>query len=101
MIFIIALIFIYGDNNSYIWLNISYSLFRKLMKKRMITYVNSTEGYQIIAIRDVRCPLEKTVYPHSEITFEMFPETLCEITEGSVTSLIPEQIPCVQLSNEV
>ena len=69
--------------------------------KHLIHYLNQTDCYQVIRIADFRCPLEKAVFPKATITFEAFSDSICEVSGEYLTSMIPEKMLCIQLSNEV
>ena len=73
----------------------------ELMKmKQEISYLNSTDSFQVIRISDIRCPLERIIPPHTEIQFYAFSVSICEVCGKYITFMIPERIVCTQLPNK-
>ncbi len=71
--------------------------------KQTINYWNLTDSVVIIRSFDIRAPLERIVPPHSQITFEVFSDSVCEVFGGGKEHLTlpPEICRCTELSNEV
>lgn len=66
----------------------------------IVIYFNSTDSYVVIRSCDERSPFERVIPPNSHARFETYPDSICEVTEGSFL-LSPEKCQCTFLDHSV